>query len=42
MTTVRFGFIGAGNIAKSHASRLKNKNEAAIVALADPSEASRL
>ncbi|MDF2659779.1 MAG: oxidoreductase domain protein [Paenibacillus sp.] len=41
MTTIRIGMIGTGNIAHSHATRLKKAQEAAIVALADPSAGSR-
>jgi predicted dehydrogenase len=41
MNTVRFGLIGTGNIAHTHVNRLKTAEEAAIVALADPSAPSR-
>jgi predicted dehydrogenase len=41
MDKVRIGMIGTGNIAHAHARRLQQSSDAEIVALADPSEASR-
>ncbi|MEF3302594.1 Gfo/Idh/MocA family protein [Paenibacillus sp. GYB003] len=41
MATIRIGMIGTGNMAHTHAQRLRQVGDAAVVALADPSEASR-
>lgn len=41
MSKVRIGVIGTGNIAHTHLNRLKQAQDVQIVALSDPSEASR-
>lgn len=41
MSTIRIGMIGTGNIAHTHINRLRNDANVRIVALSDPSEASR-
>jgi predicted dehydrogenase len=41
MSTIRIGMIGTGNIAHTHINRLRNAANVQIVALSDPSEASR-
>ena len=39
MDTLRYGFVGAGTIARVHAERLAQRSDAVLAAVADPSEA---
>jgi predicted dehydrogenase len=39
MDTLRYGFVGAGTIARVHAERLAQRSDVVLAAIADPSEA---